>query len=131
MVDHVLWEGPKLPNGYPIIDSKKPNERKSARVQAYIQQHGPIPDGYRVIPSCGIQDCMSHLILASLSDIAANSRAAITRTRSGRAPLTIMDAVKFSVMYHTLGYTCNQIAKEFGVKRDTVMRLRRSFENGK
>lgn len=96
---------------------------------AYIQAHGPIPDGLEVCHSCDTPACVNvrHLWLGThrqnMQDMAAKGRASTLVMRGadcGAAKLTDADVLEIRRLWAERAANQHQIAAKFGVTNTNV-----------
>lgn len=123
-----IWTGYRMPNGYGRFDGDTLAHRF-----AFVQAHGPVPDGKEVCHTCDVRACVNpaHLFAGTRSDnmrdcIGKNRHAAVTAPESfarGEEHVNAVlneDAVRQIRAGEFSHLTQRQIAARFGVCQATI-----------
>jgi len=122
----VLWLGARGRGGYGICGWNK--KVWSAHRLAWINAHGPIPEGMHVLHTCDVRNCINpeHLWLGTNADNIADKqkKGRAQRLRgelNGNAKLTATQANKIRTDNRLL----REIAAEYGVSETVISGIRR------
>jgi hypothetical protein len=113
--EHHLWTGSTTDRGYAVFwDGYKPVR---AHIWAYVQAHGPVPDGKEVTHSCGKRLCMrrEHLVAKTHAEnLADKIRHGTTGKKLDPGKVREIRAL------HEGGMTQVAIAERFGVRQTLI-----------
>lgn len=119
-----LWRGTTLDNGYGQFSVNK--KRVQAHRFAWIDTHGPIPDGLCVCHRCDVPKCVnpSHLFLGTTTDNIrdASAKGRLHRPIGEKHPGSILtdDMVVQMRRLRASGVSVSEIAARFGVRLSTA-----------
>jgi hypothetical protein len=114
-----IWRGAKSLGGYGggrVINGR----RVEAHRLAWIDTHGPIPDGMCVLHHCDVPPCVNpdHLFLGTHADNAADK---VAKGRHGWP--TKLSPADVEAIRAARGTPQQELAERFGVARSTISRI--------
>ena len=117
-----IWQGTVSTNGYGAITLD--GENRPTHVLSYEQANGNIPDGLFVLHKCNRKLCINpeHLYVGTHNDNMKDlSDSGVLRgSGNGKSILTESDVLKIKELIASRMITYNNIAQQYGVKRQTI-----------
>ncbi len=122
-----LWQG-TFRDGYGRLRYRR--DKRNAHVWAWIDEHGPIPDGLSVLHRCDVRACieLTCLFLGTNAENVADKVAKGRQSRGAAHSATIKNKVSAEIEAKILAWPnrhrqANTAAKVIGVSRQVVRRL--------